>query len=108
MERSDGERNGANRGCLYDGCLAVLVLLLVCVVDRDGREVTVTAEVVGVGPEAGFMADWTLVKGCFAFDVRLGGPRQPAVTVREPGARGGVRSACGVPGAPPSGIAPSG
>ncbi|MER5950405.1 hypothetical protein ABT127_30640 [Streptomyces sp. NPDC001904] len=32
MGRRDGTRGGTARGCLFDGCLAVLVLFLVCVI----------------------------------------------------------------------------
>ncbi|MYR75366.1 MULTISPECIES: hypothetical protein [unclassified Streptomyces] len=155
MGRRNGVRRGTARGCLLDGCLAVLVLLLVGLVglwiwlasaddraeakaradmrsavetrqgnlagaaadgvlddseiarifplgmpaqglvgiERQGPHLTVTAELLGVGPRA-LLTGTTFVTGCFAFEVALDGKSGPAVTVRELAVATEPQSAC--------------
>ncbi|MFJ9109393.1 hypothetical protein [Streptomyces sp. NPDC102283] len=62
-------------------------------VERQGPDLTVTAELLGVGPGA-FLTGATLVTGCFAFEVALDGESGPAVTVRELAVETEPQSAC--------------
>jgi hypothetical protein len=170
MGRRDEVRSGTAGGCLLNGCLAVLVLLLVCFIglwiwaataddraegkaraemrsgaetrqeklvgaaadgvlddseiarvfpqgkpaqglvriERHGPAVTVTAELLGIGPGA-FLTSETYVTGCFAFTVTPDGDgrRRPAVTVRELAVENEPQSACTTAGVPSPSAFPS-
>ncbi|MFE9778640.1 hypothetical protein ACFYPA_10790 [Streptomyces sp. NPDC005775] len=168
MGGRDGVGGGAVRGCLFNGCLAVLVLLLVCFiglwvwaataegraegkaradvrsaadarqerlvgaaadgvlddgeiarvfprgkpalglvgVERQGPDIRVTAELLGVGPGV-FLTSETFVTGCFTFEVALGGRSEPAVAVRELAVENQPQSACTAAGMPSPSAHPS-
>lgn len=74
-------------------------------VERQGPDLTVTAELLGVGPGA-FLAGETLVTGCFAFEVALDGKSGPAVTVRELAVETEPQSACTAAGVPTPSVRP--
>ncbi|MFJ9635558.1 hypothetical protein [Streptomyces sp. NPDC101178] len=75
-------------------------------VERQSPDLTVTAELLGVGPGA-FRAEATLVTGCFAFEVALDGKSGPAVTVRELAVETEPQSACTAAEAPAPRVRPS-
>ncbi|MFJ8978693.1 hypothetical protein [Streptomyces sp. NPDC102282] len=62
-------------------------------IERDGPDLTVTAELLGTGPGV-FLTSETFVTGCFAFEVALDGRPDPAVTVRELAVENQPQSAC--------------
>ncbi|WP_405694735.1 hypothetical protein [Streptomyces sp. NBC_01185] len=62
-------------------------------IERDGPDLTVTAELVGTGPGV-FLTSETFVTGCFTFEVALEGTPKPAVTVRELAVENQPQSAC--------------
>ena len=62
-------------------------------IERQGPEVTVTAELPGTGPGL-FLTRQTEVSGCFTFEVRPDAHRKPVVTVRELAVENEPRSAC--------------
>ncbi|MFJ2928988.1 hypothetical protein ACIPIU_28750 [Streptomyces massasporeus] len=74
-------------------------------IERQGPDVTVTAELLGRGP--GFFLAQTEVTGCFTFEVTPDAHRTPVVTVRELAVEDEPRSACTAAGVPSPAALPS-
>lgn len=77
-------------------------------IERQGPDVIVTAELLGVGPGV-FLTSQTLVTGCFAFTVTPDGrgPQRSAVTIRELAVENEPQSACTTAGVPSPSVFPS-
>jgi hypothetical protein len=77
-------------------------------IERDGPDVRVTAELLGVGPGV-FLTSETLVTGCFTFTVTSDerGGRRAEVAIRELAVANEPRSACTPAGVPSPSVFPS-
>lgn len=77
-------------------------------IERDGPDVIVTAELLGVGPGV-FLTSETLVTGCFTFTVTPEGHgrRGSEVIVRELAVENEPQSACTTAGVPSPSVVPS-